>query len=136
MTKTKKSVWPKVTEGKHSTRIDHEDGTITFLTDWDKLAAEVSTAIEKHESNKSKTPIHPSLLKMSKVKLEEYARATFDIELDRRQSKEHMAEMLTEIASNKTKKELDNIANHRLGIKIDSRKPKDFILVKIFDTIK
>ena len=52
----KKAKWPKVIKGNHSTRIEHEDGKIEFIHDWDKLSAEVSLAIEKHEA-KSKPKV-------------------------------------------------------------------------------
>lgn len=51
-TKPKKTKWPKVIEGSHSTRIEHEDGRIGFTTHWDKLEKDVKQALRDYENNK------------------------------------------------------------------------------------
>lgn len=48
--------WPKITKGSHSTITEHEDGSITFVTDWEALARDVKQAIDSFE-NKSTTTI-------------------------------------------------------------------------------
>ena len=51
-TKPKKTKWPKVTEGSHSTRIEHENGQIEFTTHWDKLERDVKQALRDYENSK------------------------------------------------------------------------------------
>lgn len=46
----KKSKWPKVIVGSHSTRTEYEDGRVEFVTDWDALQRDVRQAILKYES--------------------------------------------------------------------------------------
>lgn len=48
--KTKKSKWPKITVGSHSTRTEYEDGRVDFVTDWEALQRDVREAIASYES--------------------------------------------------------------------------------------
>ena len=50
--KPKKTKWPKVTEGSHSTRIEHENGRVEFTTHWDKLERDVKQALRDYENSK------------------------------------------------------------------------------------
>lgn len=50
--KSKKTKWPKVTEGNHSTRIEHENGRVEFTTHWDKLEKDVKQALRDYENSK------------------------------------------------------------------------------------
>ena len=53
--KTKKLVeqkWPKVIEGSHSIRIEHENGRIEYTVDWAKLEADVKKALRDYENSK------------------------------------------------------------------------------------
>lgn len=47
-------VWPKVIQGSHSTRIEYEDGTVEFTTDWEALKNDVAKAIAEFESNRAR----------------------------------------------------------------------------------
>lgn len=47
--KSQSTDWPKITKGVHTDRIEHEDGTVELVTDWDKLLTEVRTAIADYE---------------------------------------------------------------------------------------
>lgn len=51
-TKSKKTKWPKVIEGSHSIRIEHENGRVEFTTDWDKLEKDVKQALRDYENSK------------------------------------------------------------------------------------
>ena len=55
-TKTEKKVespkWPKVTEGRHSTRIEHENGSVEMFTDYEKLLEDIRKAISDYENKK------------------------------------------------------------------------------------
>ena len=51
-TTTKKTKWPKVTEGNHSIRIEHENGRVEFTTHWDKLERDVKQALRDYENSK------------------------------------------------------------------------------------
>lgn len=57
-TKVEKKVeapkWPKVTEGSHSTRIEHEDGRVEMFTDYEKLLEDVRKAIAEYEEKKKR----------------------------------------------------------------------------------
>lgn len=46
-------VWPKVIQGSHSTRIEYEDGTVEFTTDWEALKNDVAKAIAEYESGRN-----------------------------------------------------------------------------------
>lgn len=46
--------WPKVIEGSHSTRIEHEDGSVEMFTDYEKLLEDVKKAIAQYEKKKKK----------------------------------------------------------------------------------
>lgn len=50
--KVKAPKWPKVTEGQHSTRIEHEDGKIEMFTDYEKLLEDIRKAISDYENKK------------------------------------------------------------------------------------
>jgi hypothetical protein len=52
--KIEEPVWPKVVEGRHSTRIEHEDGSVEMFTDYEKLLADVKKAIAEYEKKKKK----------------------------------------------------------------------------------
>jgi len=52
-TKSKKSIWPKVTVGSHSTRTEYEDGSVDFVTDWDALARDVKAALDSSDNTKT-----------------------------------------------------------------------------------
>lgn len=53
--------WPKIIKGSHSTRIEHQDGTVEFHTDWDALQRDVKEAIAEYERKKlvKEAPYHP-----------------------------------------------------------------------------
>ena len=53
-TKSKKvkEKWPKVIEGSHSTRIEHENGRVEFTTHWEKLERDVKQALRDYENSK------------------------------------------------------------------------------------
>lgn len=51
-TKPKKTKWPKVIEGSHSIRIEHENGRVEFTTDWNKLEKDVKQALRDYENSK------------------------------------------------------------------------------------
>lgn len=40
------SVWPKVTQGSHSTITEYEDGCVDMSWDWDKLNKDINDAIK------------------------------------------------------------------------------------------
>ena len=48
--------WPKITQGNHSTFIEHQNGKVEYNVDWDKLAEEINIALTnyKNSSNISK----------------------------------------------------------------------------------
>jgi len=52
-TKKKKSkeTWPKVIVGSHSTRTEHEDGRVEFVTHWDELTRDVQNALTEYENS-------------------------------------------------------------------------------------
>lgn len=43
--------YPKVTEGTHSTFIEHENGDVEHLIDWDKLAEEINKVLTEYENS-------------------------------------------------------------------------------------
>lgn len=47
---TATEVWPKVTEGSHSTRTEYEDGRVEFVTHWEALERDVRDAIRAYET--------------------------------------------------------------------------------------
>jgi len=46
--------WPKIIKGSHSTRIEYEDGTVDFQTDWEALKRDVAEAIREFEETRNK----------------------------------------------------------------------------------
>ena len=48
-----KEQWPKIIQGSHSTRIEHQDGTVEFHTDWDALKRDVREAIREFEEKRN-----------------------------------------------------------------------------------
>lgn len=50
MTTAPTSGWPKIIQGSHSTRIEHEDGRVDFHSDWEALQRDVRAAIAEYES--------------------------------------------------------------------------------------
>lgn len=46
-----KEVWPKIIQGSHSTRIEHEDGRVEFTTDWEALQRDVRNALTEYEQS-------------------------------------------------------------------------------------
>lgn len=42
--------WPKIEKGSHSTRIEHENGHIELVHDWEALANDINTALAQYES--------------------------------------------------------------------------------------
>jgi hypothetical protein len=46
--------WPKITQGSHSTRIEHEDGRVELITDWESLQRDVREAIASVENKVQK----------------------------------------------------------------------------------
>lgn len=51
--KKESDVWPKVIQGSHSTRIEYEDGTVDFTTDWEALKNDVAKAIAEYERGRN-----------------------------------------------------------------------------------
>lgn len=43
--------YPKITKGSHSTFIEHKDGKIEHIVDWDKLAQEINLALTEYENS-------------------------------------------------------------------------------------
>ena len=48
---TLNSVWPKVTQGSHTTIIEHEDGRVDMTWDWDKLNKDINDAINQQSTS-------------------------------------------------------------------------------------
>ena len=49
------TVWPKVSVGRHSTWIEHEDGRVEYQPDWDALAEEINQAINALGNQKAES---------------------------------------------------------------------------------
>lgn len=47
--------YPKITRGKHTTFLQHRDGHIDMITDWDALGAEINKAIDDWKKGKVST---------------------------------------------------------------------------------
>jgi hypothetical protein len=45
------SIWPKVTQGSHTTIIEHEDGRVDMTWDWDKLNKDINDAINQQSTS-------------------------------------------------------------------------------------
>lgn len=50
-TRKKKTEWPKVIVGSHSTRTEYEDGRVEFVNDWEALKRDVQEAIAAYEAS-------------------------------------------------------------------------------------
>jgi len=48
------TTWPIITKGSHSTRIEYEDGSVDFQTDWEALKRDVREAIREFEEARDK----------------------------------------------------------------------------------
>ena len=44
------TVWPKVTQGRHSTWIEHENGQVEYQPDWTLLGKEIEEAINMYNN--------------------------------------------------------------------------------------
>jgi hypothetical protein len=58
------SIWPKVTQGSHSTITEYEDGRVDMIWDWDKLNKDINDAINQQStSQKLDSEINPKTRK-------------------------------------------------------------------------
>lgn len=44
--------YPKITRGNHTTFLQHRNGQIEMITDWDALSAEINKAIDDWKKQK------------------------------------------------------------------------------------
>lgn len=51
------TAWPKVTQGNHSTIIEHKDGKFEMTWDWNKLNEEINNAIREYGLRQSSQAI-------------------------------------------------------------------------------
>lgn len=60
--------WPKITHGSHSTRTEYADGRVEFESDWDKLKADVESALAEYAKVKPMKPaVKAKTVKAKKV---------------------------------------------------------------------
>lgn len=66
MAKKKVNEEPKIIVGSHSVRTEYPDGRVEFESDWDKLKADVETALEEYATSQLKPAVKAKTVRKKK----------------------------------------------------------------------